>query len=86
VGTDLVVFGLAAMDRHHVERMAQDKGNALLGAEVGEPIPGEGGLNQYQSAAADRLQPPLVPRSSFRRRLMPGVRLTCVREKVKSDL
>jgi hypothetical protein len=29
------------MDRLHVERMAQDKKNALLGAEVGQPVPGE---------------------------------------------
>jgi hypothetical protein len=36
-----IVFGLAPMDRLHGERMAQDKGNTLLGAEIGQPVPGE---------------------------------------------
>src|SRR5688572_11049626 len=36
---DLVIFGLAAVDGVHIERMSQDEGNALLSAEIGEPIP-----------------------------------------------
>jgi hypothetical protein len=35
------------MDRLHVERVAQDKGNALLGAEVGEPVPREDTFNSH---------------------------------------
>ena len=38
---DLLVFGLAAVNRLHVERVAQDEGNTFSGAEVGEPVPGE---------------------------------------------
>ena len=38
---DLVVLTLAAMDRFHIERMAQDEGNPLLGTQIGEPIPDE---------------------------------------------
>ena len=41
LGIDLVVFGLAAVDGFHIEGMAEDKGNAFLGTEVGEPVPGE---------------------------------------------
>ena len=29
------------MDSLHIEGMAQDEGNPLLGAEIGEPIPDE---------------------------------------------
>jgi hypothetical protein len=36
-----IVFGLAPMDRLHGERMAQDKGNTRLGAEIGQLVPGE---------------------------------------------
>ena len=32
-GVDLVVFGFAAMDGFHVERVTQDEGNAVLGAQ-----------------------------------------------------
>jgi hypothetical protein len=41
VGIDLIVLGLAPMDGFHVEGVAQDEGNPLLGAEVGQPVPGE---------------------------------------------
>jgi hypothetical protein len=39
VRIDLVIFGLAAVDGLHREGMAQDEGNPLLGAEVGQPGP-----------------------------------------------
>jgi hypothetical protein len=42
---DLVIFGLAPMDGLHVQGVSQHKGNALVGAEVGEPIPGEDALD-----------------------------------------
>jgi hypothetical protein len=38
---DLVVFGLAAMNGFHVEGMTEDKRDVFLGAQVGEPVPGE---------------------------------------------
>src|SRR5215831_15203488 len=41
LGIDLVVFGFAAMDGLHIERMAKDKRQAFASAEVGEPVPGE---------------------------------------------
>src|SRR5439155_9990553 len=44
VGIDLVGLGLAAVDGLHVQGVAQDEGDALCGAEVGEPVPGEQAL------------------------------------------
>src|SRR5262245_29486876 len=41
VRVDLVVFGLAAMDGFHRESMTEDKRDACVGTEVGEPVPGE---------------------------------------------
>jgi hypothetical protein len=42
LGVDLVVFGLAAMEALHealhIESVAQDKGNALVRTQIGEPI------------------------------------------------
>jgi hypothetical protein len=45
MGVDRIVFGFAAMDSLHVESLAQDQGKALMGAEVGEPVPGEETFN-----------------------------------------
>jgi hypothetical protein len=36
-----------------------------------------GGLHKYQTAAADALQLPLLPRSGFRARLSSGVAMIC---------
>jgi len=41
LGVDFVVFAFAAMDRLHVEGMAEDEGDCLLRAEVRKPIPDE---------------------------------------------
>jgi len=41
VGVDLVVFGFAAVNGFHVEGMAQDKGNAVVFAEISDPVPCE---------------------------------------------
>jgi hypothetical protein len=38
---DLIVFGLAPVDRLHAERVAQDEGNTFPGAEVGELVAGD---------------------------------------------
>jgi hypothetical protein len=40
-GIDSIVFGLAAVDSLHLQCMAEDEGEALLGAEVGAPVPAE---------------------------------------------
>jgi hypothetical protein len=39
MGIDLVVFGLAAMDRFHIESMTEDKRNTLFSTEVCKPVP-----------------------------------------------
>jgi hypothetical protein len=41
LGIDLVVFGLAPRDGLHGQGVSQPNGKALVGAEVGEPIPAE---------------------------------------------
>ena len=41
MGIDRVVCGLAAMDGLHGEGMPEDKRDACVGTEVGEPVPGE---------------------------------------------
>src|SRR6266545_3524565 len=40
-GVDLVVLGLAAVDSLHGVGVADEEGELFLGAEVGEPVPGE---------------------------------------------
>jgi hypothetical protein len=39
MGLDLVVFGLAAMDRFHRESMTEDKRHTLFSTEVCKPVP-----------------------------------------------
>ena len=41
VRINLVIFGLPAMDGFHGEGMTEDTGDACVGTEVGEPVPGE---------------------------------------------
>jgi hypothetical protein len=38
VGVDPVVFALAAMDSLHVEGVAENEGDLLLGAEISKPV------------------------------------------------
>jgi len=47
VRIDLVIFGLAAVDGFHREGVTEDDGNALRGAEVSEPVPGEEACNGH---------------------------------------
>ena len=44
MGVDPVVLGFAPMDGLHVEGVAQDEGDIVLGAEVGKPVPAEDAL------------------------------------------
>ena len=55
-GVDGVGLGLAAVDRLEVQRVAQDEGDALGGAQVGEPVPGEQALAADDQAVAERRQ------------------------------
>jgi hypothetical protein len=41
LGVDRVVFGLAAVERLHLQRVPEDTGQLCLGAAVGEPGPGQ---------------------------------------------
>jgi len=41
LGIDLIILGLSAMDRSHIQGVAQHKGKRLPTAEIGDPIPGE---------------------------------------------
>ena len=54
VGVDPVVLGLAAVDRLHVEGVAEDEGNPFARAEVGEPVPGEHALDGDDEVLAVR--------------------------------
>ena len=54
VGVDLVVLGLAAVDRFHRESVTQDEGDVLFRAEIREPVPGERALGGDDEAVAER--------------------------------
>jgi hypothetical protein len=43
-GVDLVALGLALVDVLHGQGVAQSEGDALVGAQIGEPVPGEHAL------------------------------------------
>jgi hypothetical protein len=49
---DFVVFRLATVDGFHIEGMAEDEGNAFLGTEVGEPVPGEDTFDRHDKTIA----------------------------------
>jgi hypothetical protein len=49
-----VVLGFAVMNRFHIERVAQDEGNVLFIAEIGEPVPSEDALYCYNNIFAVR--------------------------------
>ncbi len=45
MGVDFIVLRLPAVDGLHIERMAQDEGDALAGTQLGQPIPGKNALH-----------------------------------------
>ena len=45
-GVDAVVLGLGPMDGLHVQRVTEDEGDGMLGAEVSEPVPVEDALGR----------------------------------------
>jgi hypothetical protein len=56
LGVDLIVLGLGAVDRLHVEGVAQDEGDAEFVAAVGEPVPGEHALAGDDEAVLERCE------------------------------
>src|SRR5439155_2608751 len=52
VGVDLVVLRLPTVDRLHVECVPEDEGDALRGADVGQPVPGEDALDGHHDVVA----------------------------------
>ena len=44
MGVDVVVLSFAAVNRLHVEGMTEDEVDVLVGAQVGQPVPGEHAL------------------------------------------
>jgi hypothetical protein len=52
VGIDLVVLGFPAVDGFHVQCVAQDEGDALAGAQIGDPVPGEDAFHRHNEIAA----------------------------------
>jgi hypothetical protein len=48
-----IVPGLAALDRLHVQGVAQGKGNVLDLAQVGDPVPGEHALDAGDQVVAE---------------------------------
>jgi hypothetical protein len=47
MGIDCIVLGLTPTNRLHIEGMAQDEGNPLVGAEVGQPVPGKDAFDAH---------------------------------------
>lgn len=54
VGSELVVFGLAAMHGFHREGMPQNAGDPFCSPQVSEPIPGEETLDGHAQAVTRR--------------------------------
>jgi hypothetical protein len=54
LGVDLVVLGLGAVSELHVQGVTQDEGDSLLGAQVGEPVPGVQALDADHDVVAKR--------------------------------
>jgi hypothetical protein len=52
---DAIVFGFASMDGFHIESVAEDEGDILIGAKIGEPIPGEEAFDANDDVAAEWL-------------------------------
>src|SRR5262245_53239167 len=54
VGSDLIIFGFAAVARFHREGMPQDTGYALLCPQVRQPMPGTHTLDGHNEPCAVR--------------------------------
>jgi hypothetical protein len=58
VRVDPVVLGLGAVDEPHVQSVAEDEGELLVAAAVGQPVPAEHALAAQDDLVAERLQRP----------------------------
>lgn len=59
LGIDFIVLGFSSVDGFHVESVPQDKGDALIRTEIGQPIPEEDTFDRNDnilSIGLDRLQ------------------------------
>jgi hypothetical protein len=56
VGVDLVVLGLAAVDRLHEEGVSEDEVDTFRRAKVGDPVPGEHALAGDDEVLAERFE------------------------------
>src|SRR5262249_42547958 len=57
-GVKAVVLGLAAVDGFQVQGVAEDEGDVLLDAAIGDPVPGEQALGADHEVVAIRLEGP----------------------------
>ncbi len=55
VGVEAVVLGFPAVDRLHIVGVAEDEGDVLVGAQVGDPVPAEEAFDADDQAVAVRL-------------------------------
>lgn len=65
LGVDLVGLGLAAVDRFHIQGVAQHEGDLVFGAQIGQPVPGEHALD------ADDDPPPAIGRQGVEKVVPP---------------
>ena len=57
VSIDLVILGLAPVNRLHVERVTQNESNSLAGAQIGQPVPRENAFDgDVLAERSDRFQ------------------------------
>jgi hypothetical protein len=60
---DLVVLGFPSMNGLHVEGVAENEGNVVLGTQIGQPVPGEHALDAHDqvlpAVQSNRVQEPV---------------------------
>ena len=54
-GIELIVLGLGAMDKPHVERVAEDEIDLFSQTEIGQPVPGKDTLSRDDEVVSKRL-------------------------------
>ncbi len=55
MGINPIILSLAAMNGFHIEGMAQDKRDVLLGTQIGDPVPGEHAFGSNDDVFPERL-------------------------------
>jgi hypothetical protein len=69
---DAIVFGFAAVDGFHVERVAQDELDSFLRAQIGQPVPAEDAFDGHDQIVAIGLD-------GFQEHLGTGAQAPCSR-------